>query len=146
MFALSLTKEHTMPAEPISMRKLKEILRLKYESKLSNRKIGNSLSVSSATVSNYINRARLIGIKGWPLPPDWDDIKLSQHFWQTKISRRTAIPLRAGTLHWSTVRSTRVSSPLSASLRTYALLYICRTNTHRMCAVRDSDELGLSLY
>ena len=93
MFALSLTKEHTMPAEPISMRKLKEILRLKYESKLSNRKIGNSLSVSSATVSNYINRARLIGIKGWPLPPDWDDIKLSQHFWQTKISRRTAIPL-----------------------------------------------------
>lgn len=93
MFAPFLTNERTMPAEPISMRKLKEILRLKYEAKLSNRKIGTSLSISPGTVSTYINRAKLIGIESWPLPQDWDDIKLSQYFLQTKITRRTAIPL-----------------------------------------------------
>lgn len=98
MFAPFLTKEQTMPAEPISMRKLKEILRLKYESKLSNRKIGTSLSISPGTVSAYINRAKLMGIESWPLPEDWDDIKLSKQFLQTKITPRTKIPLP----NWST--------------------------------------------
>ncbi len=82
-----------MPAEPISMRKLKEIIRLKYEGKLSNRKIGASLSISPGTVSTYINRAKLMGIETWPLPAEWDDIKLNKHFLQTKIKPRTAIPL-----------------------------------------------------
>jgi transposase len=93
MIAPFLTKEHAMPTEPISMRKLKEILRLKYENKLSNRKIGKSLSISPGTVSTYINRAKLMGIESWPLSSDWNDIKLSQHFLQTKITPRTAIPL-----------------------------------------------------
>lgn len=93
MFAPFLTKEHAMPAEPISMRKLKDILRLKYENKLSNRKIGKSLSIPPGTVSTYINRAKLMGIESWPLSSDWNDIKLSQHFLQTKIKPRTAIPL-----------------------------------------------------
>ena len=47
-----------MPTESISMRKLKEILRLKFEAKLSHRKIGTSLSISPGTVSTYINRAK----------------------------------------------------------------------------------------
>ena len=55
-----------MPAESISMRKLKEILRLKYEAKLSHRQIGSSLSISPGTVSTYINRAKLMGIEDWP--------------------------------------------------------------------------------
>lgn len=82
-----------MPAESISMRKLKEILRLKYEAKLSNRKIGTSLSISPGTVSTYINRAKLMGIAAWPLPAQWDDVKLNKHFLQTKVKPRTAIPL-----------------------------------------------------
>lgn len=82
-----------MPAEPISMRKLKDILRLKYEKRLSHRKIATSLSISSGTVSSYVNRAKLMGIETWPLPSQWDDIKLSSHFLQTKITPRTAIPL-----------------------------------------------------
>jgi len=82
-----------MPAESISMRKLKEILRLKYESKLPHRQIGASLSISPGTVSTYVNRAKKMGIESWPLPPEWDDIRLSQEFLQTKITPRTAIPL-----------------------------------------------------
>ncbi|NQZ11843.1 MAG: IS21 family transposase [Algicola sp.] len=82
-----------MPAEPISMRKLKDILRLKYEKRLSHRKIATSLSISPGTVSSYVNRAKLMGIETWPLPSQWDDIQLSNHFLQTKITPRTAIPL-----------------------------------------------------
>ena len=82
-----------MPTESISMRKLKEILRLKFEAKLSHRKIGTSLFISPGTVSTYINRAKSMGIEGWPLPPDWDDIKLNKAFIQTKVEPRMAIPL-----------------------------------------------------
>jgi DNA-binding transcriptional regulator LsrR (DeoR family) len=52
-----------MPTEPISMRKLKEILRLKYQAKLSHRKIAKSLSISASTISNYITSAKMIGIE-----------------------------------------------------------------------------------
>ena len=55
-----------MPAEAISMRKLKEILRLKYEVKLAHRKIAKSLSISPGTVSVYVQRACLMGI--FPAP------------------------------------------------------------------------------
>lgn len=82
-----------MPAESISMRKLKEILRLKYEANLSHRQIGASLSISPGTVSTYVNRAKLMKIENWPLPIEWDDVKLNKQFLQTKIQPRTAIPL-----------------------------------------------------
>ncbi len=82
-----------MPTEPISMRKLKEILRLKYQAKLSHRKIAKSLSISASTISNYITRAKMIGIEGWPLSDEWSDTKLSKHFLQTQHTPRTAIAL-----------------------------------------------------
>jgi len=46
-----------MPTAPISMRKLKEILRLKYGAGLSHRQIGRSLAISPSVVSRYANRA-----------------------------------------------------------------------------------------
>ena len=52
-----------MPTESISMRKLKEILRLKYQAKLSHRKIAKSLSISPSTISNYITRAKMMGLR-----------------------------------------------------------------------------------
>ena len=81
-----------MPTESISMRKLKEILRLKYQAKLSHRKIAKSLSISPSTISNYITRAKMMGIEAWPLSEEWNDTKLSRHFLQTQHTPRTAIP------------------------------------------------------
>ncbi len=52
-----------MPTVPISMRKLKEILRLKYGVGLSHRQIGRSLAISPSVVSRYANRAAQLGIK-----------------------------------------------------------------------------------
>ena len=55
-----------------SMRKLIQILRLHFESKLSQRKIAKSLSLSVGVVSKYINRA-LDKNLSWPLPEGMDE-------------------------------------------------------------------------
>jgi len=51
----------------LSMRKIEEILRLKYEVGLSHRAIAQSCTVSPSTVSGYITHAQAAGLS-WPLP------------------------------------------------------------------------------
>lgn len=51
----------------LSMRKIEEILRLRYEKGLSHRLIGQSCAVSASTVGEYLARAKRAGIS-WPLP------------------------------------------------------------------------------
>lgn len=76
-----------MATAPISMRKLKEILRLKYGCQLSHSQIAKSLSISSGSVSNYARRAAQFGLSTWPIPEQWDDVALSNAFFATKIQR-----------------------------------------------------------
>ena len=54
------------------MRKIKEILRLKFELGLKNREIARSCLIPHTTVANYLRRARVAGLT-WPLPPDLDE-------------------------------------------------------------------------
>ena len=80
------------------MRKLKEILRLKYGVGLSHRQIGRSLAISPSVVSRYANRAAQLGIKQWPLPTGWDDTKLKHAFLQTQVKmKKHSLP------DWATV-------------------------------------------
>ena len=58
-----------MANKRLSMRKIKDVLRLHFEKKLGNRQIGRSLSISHNSVSLYLRRARAAGL-GWPLPDD----------------------------------------------------------------------------
>jgi len=55
-----------MTKERLTMKKIKEILRLKYEAKLSNRVIAGACQVSNSTVGEYLKRAEAAGIH-WPL-------------------------------------------------------------------------------
>jgi transposase len=48
------------------MKKIKEVIRLKYEVGLSNRAIAGACKVSNSTVGEYLRRAEAIGIR-WPL-------------------------------------------------------------------------------
>lgn len=64
-----------MPAERLSMRKIREILRLCLEDGLSRRNAGASVRVSPSTVSDTLGRAKVVGL-GWPLPEDLDDARL----------------------------------------------------------------------
>ncbi|OIJ73042.1 MAG: integrase [Deltaproteobacteria bacterium GWC2_55_46] len=61
-----------MPNERLSMRKIREILRLKWELKLRNRQVSRSCAVSHNTVREYVFRATQAGLS-WPLPAEMDD-------------------------------------------------------------------------
>jgi transposase len=57
------------------MRKIREVLRLRFAQGLSQRAIGGSLGLSAGAVNTYLNRARLAGLE-WPLPDGLDDAGL----------------------------------------------------------------------
>lgn len=63
-----------MPQERLSMRQIREVLRLS-ASGLSKRKIAASLGVSSTAAGDCIRRARQAGLV-WPLPEELDDTAL----------------------------------------------------------------------
>jgi transposase len=64
-----------MPGERLSMRKIRELLRLRWEQHLPQRRISQSLGLSQGSVSDYLNRARRAGLT-WPLPEALDDARL----------------------------------------------------------------------
>ncbi len=61
-----------MAAQRISMRKIKDILRLFHEARLSRRRIAACLSLSRDTVSKTLIRAEAAGLS-WPLPSELDE-------------------------------------------------------------------------
>jgi transposase len=64
-----------MAAERLSMRTIKEVLRLKWEKQLSNKQIALSCKIARSTIRDYLERARRAGLS-WPLSPDLDDGQL----------------------------------------------------------------------
>lgn len=69
-----------MAAKRISMRKIKEILRLKYEAQLTHRQIAKSLNISPGTVSTIVCDARACELS-WPLPDNLGDKELEAHIY-----------------------------------------------------------------
>lgn len=59
------------------MRKIKEVLRLRFDAKLSMEKIALACQVSSSTVADCLVRHRLSGLT-WPLPAELDDLSLEK--------------------------------------------------------------------
>jgi transposase len=66
-----------MPTKRLTMRKIREILRLKYDCKLTYGQIATSCGIGRTTVSDYLNRFKASSL-GWPLSSDMDDIKLEE--------------------------------------------------------------------
>jgi transposase len=61
-----------MPTERLSMRHIREVLRLHHSVGMSQRAVARSLNLAQGTVSKYLNRTRRAGLT-WPLPPELDD-------------------------------------------------------------------------
>lgn len=80
-----------MPAERITMRKIREILRLAYELHLSERQIATSCGVSKTTVLRYLKRANAKNLS-WPLPPTLDDNDLERMLFPSEPSLRCQFP------------------------------------------------------
>jgi DNA-binding transcriptional regulator LsrR (DeoR family) len=55
-----------VPTRRLSMRKIKEVLRLRFELRLGQRAIARACSISQSTVHEYLNRAAAAGVV-WPL-------------------------------------------------------------------------------
>jgi transposase len=60
-----------MPTQRLSMRRIREVLRLRHQG-LTERVIAQMLGVSNGVVHGYVRRARLAGLS-WPLPEGMDD-------------------------------------------------------------------------
>ena len=68
-----------MARRPISMRRAREILRLKHALGLTNSQIASSLKMSHVTVGTYLKLAESSGI-GWPLSVEVTDSRLMELF------------------------------------------------------------------
>ena len=66
-----------MPAERLSMRKVREVLRLKHALGMSYRKISEATGVSKTQVAEYVRRAEVAGLE-WPVPEGIDDTELDR--------------------------------------------------------------------
>lgn len=73
------------------MRKIKEILRLKWETNLSNRQIAKSVNTSHTTISEIINRAKKANLT-WPLPEEMDEDRLNSILYPKKIADKKPLP------------------------------------------------------
>ncbi len=81
------------------MKKIKEILRLKWDLGLSNRDIANSIQISPSTVGDCLKRVARAGLM-WPLPTDMDDEKLEQMLY-SPIRNKT--PDGSHDINWSNI-------------------------------------------
>jgi len=72
-----------MPKKRLSMRKIKDVLRLKFESGLSNRNIGRALKITHRTVGDYLQRFSDAGLS-WPLPEEMDETLLKEKLYPEK--------------------------------------------------------------
>jgi alkylhydroperoxidase/carboxymuconolactone decarboxylase family protein YurZ len=66
-----------MPAERLPMRKIREVLRLKYACGASDRVISRSVGIGRTAIAEYVRRAAVIGIT-WPIPEELDDTALER--------------------------------------------------------------------
>src|SRR5665213_573675 len=76
-----------MPSERLSMRRIRELLRLKFGNGLPGRVIAASLGLSKGAVNDYLARAVAAGLS-WPLPEELNDTALERRLFPG--------PLRAG--------------------------------------------------
>lgn len=66
-----------MPAKRISMRKIREVLRLTWACQQSQRQVAQQCCLSRPTIKDYVARAGLAGLS-WPLPPELSDGQLER--------------------------------------------------------------------
>src|SRR3981081_1408090 len=78
-----------MPAERLSMRKVRDVLRLKHTLGMSLRQISEATGVGKTVVGEYVRRAGVIGIT-WPVPEEIDDAELERRLFP--VPGETAAP------------------------------------------------------
>lgn len=74
-----------MPREKLSMRNVREVLRLRWEQGLSHRQIVASCRIGQGTVVEYLRRAAAAGLT-WPLPEGLTDAELDRKLFPPPVA------------------------------------------------------------
>jgi transposase len=77
-----------MPTEKLSMRKIREVLKLHYINECTNREIAASVGISASTISTYLSRAKMFGLK-WPLSEQLSDEQLYAYLFPQKTDSKS---------------------------------------------------------
>lgn len=83
-----------MPGKRTAMRRIRDVLRLRYAAGLSIRQINAGTKVSVGAIQKLLTRAEALGLR-WPLPAELDDQALAGLFYpnaDTRVSRRFEVP------------------------------------------------------
>lgn len=83
----------------LSVRKIREVLRLKAEARLSDRQIAAVVGSARSTVQECLSRARAAGLT-WPLPPECDEEEL-----HARLYPRAAVPPRYPTPDFTAIHA-----------------------------------------
>ena len=78
-----------MPTERLSMRRIRDLLRLKYENGLSSRQIAAALGMSKGAVGGYLKRAMDAGLV-WPPPDELTDAALERRLFPSVLAEAEA--------------------------------------------------------
>lgn len=85
-------------SEKLSMRKIRETLRLKFDLERTHGEIARSIQVSKSTVCSCLKRAKKAGLS-WPLPDGLDDKKLESMLYAQPAAKANANPLDFSYIH-----------------------------------------------
>ena len=75
------------------MRKLREVMRLRFELHLGYQQIGRSCAIGVSTVCKYLQRAEAAGVT-WPLPEGWDEAQLEAALFPKALPAKPQSPVR----------------------------------------------------
>ena len=87
------------------MSKITEVLRLKYDARLSHAQIARAVGLSKGAVGKYVSLPTAVGVSAWPLPEGLDEAALERRLFPASPGHRVAVR-RAGTGSRS-IRSSR---------------------------------------
>ena len=121
------------------MRRIREILRLKFEAGLSQRAIARALGVSNSTVSEAFSRLGEAGLS-WPLPEGIGDAELEARLYRTR-GRAVADPREPD---WALVQKKLTGKYVT--LRLAWGLCRCRHNSQSRCRVTPGRRSSRCRY
>src|SRR5450830_1884670 len=90
-----------MPAERVSMRKIRDVLRLTHALGMSRRLVGEATGIGKTAVGEYVRRAAVAGLS-WPILDEIDDAELERRLFPPTDTASCAAPadgIRGSRLH-----------------------------------------------
>lgn len=87
-----------MSAKRLLMRQIRNVLKLKFENRLTHRQIARACAIGTGTVSECLGRARAAGLS-WPLPEEMDDAALERRLYPPPARDRTRPQPDLGWVH-----------------------------------------------